>query len=199
MDQVQHLKMLRFCNPLQTQCPAEQPGLACLKTAPLGAAAVAVPVTALVAPAVSRMGAPAGGMASGRLLEAGTRLLPTIAVATTVYFAPAARPVSSTWVDVPLAATHCDVAVARHALTMYLVTAEPVVGGDSRTRAAVVPVGFAAATVGAPSRPVRITRLLLLADSCPELLTPTTRTVSAGKSQAAGGIHSGFWAGNQRG
>ena len=51
--------------------------------APLGGAAVAEPVTAEVAAAVSRMGAPRWGMTRGRVLEAGTVVLPTLAVALT--------------------------------------------------------------------------------------------------------------------
>lgn len=81
------------CRPADCSCHApsfpsalhsQGPGPTCLKVTPFGAAAVAAPVTALVAVAVRRVGAPAGAMVSDRLLEAGTRLLPTTAVASTV-------------------------------------------------------------------------------------------------------------------
>lgn len=67
----------------QSQAEAARTRPTWLKATPLGAAAVAAPVRALLAPAVSSVGAPRAGMTSGRLLELGTGLLLTFAVALT--------------------------------------------------------------------------------------------------------------------
>ncbi len=74
------------CTPSGTSAHAafSHTGRTWLNVTPLGAAAVAAPVRALLAPAVSSTGAPRAGMTRGRLLELGTGLLLTRPVAVTM-------------------------------------------------------------------------------------------------------------------
>lgn len=150
---------------------------------PAGAAAVAAPPKALVPTAVSRVGAPSGGMLRGRLLEAGTTLLPTRAVAVTTLLLPAVGLVKESWMDVLFFLTQLAGAALRQMLTMYSETAWLLVGGVSRTVAMVGPVGFAAAIVGAPAWGVRMARALAPGTSLPAAVIPTTQMVSAGPTK----------------
>ena len=140
---------------------------------------MAAPVSALVAAAVSRMGAPCWGMARGRVLEAGTVVLLILAVAVTTYWAPGVRPVNASWMEVLFCRLHCVGCALRQSDTIYRLTDWPLAGGVSSTVAFVALVAMADATVGAPSRGVRMARVLAPGTFLPELVTPTTLMVSA--------------------
>jgi len=121
---------------------------------------VAAPVSPPVATAVSRMGAPRWGMASGRVLEAGTTVPPILAVALTMYAVPGVRFEKDSWVVVLVWFTHLVGCALRHRNTVYEDTAWFVVGGDRRTVTWVELVAVAAATVGAPGVVVRMAGVL---------------------------------------
>ncbi len=167
----------------ESSCPGitSQPQLTRLKVVLGGATADAAPLSALVASAVSRVGAPGAGMARGRLLEAGTSLPLMRAVAVTVYSAPDSRPVKRTSVAVLFLLAQRAGAAVRHMLTIYSDTTWLSVGGLRCTRAVVVPIASAAAIVGAPSLGVRMVSALAPGTALPAAVKPTTWMVSAGR------------------
>lgn len=87
-----------------------------VKVAPLGGAAVAAPLKAPVASAVSRVGASAAGMRSGRLLDVRCCLMPITAVARTTFSLPAFRPDTAHSMDVQSFVTQLLGASLRHTL-----------------------------------------------------------------------------------